>query len=250
MIDILIIFGSALLGIICSLFIFQVIKLRKESQIRFLGSVKYELNNLFFEKSVALEALNRINQYFKEGKIDIYEKDRLSLKYTNLLNEYDKRAFQLNPILEVQEIYEYRNQLNSILSEYIKKIDSKLTDFTKNNDNNKSNPLDKIKNENEKDNETIVSPIKHPDSFLNKIKLMVSSSSSSNTNKLSASGIKFGGKVDYKQQSSIEQQSPQIKDDEIQAQDAKQVSKTNLNLSEIDKIQNDILKTLKRLEDS
>src|SRR5215210_506279 len=144
MIDIIIVTSSAMLGIICALLVFQIIKIRRESQLKILGNVKYELSSLYFEKSVALEALNKINQHFEEKRIDEYERDRLSHKYINLLDEYDKRAFQLNPILEVQEIYEYRNQLNSILSDYIKKIDTKLTSLGL--DNNESNSKDNDKN--------------------------------------------------------------------------------------------------------
>ena len=143
MIDIIIVTSSAILGIICALFVFQIIKIRRESQLKILGNVKYELSSLYFEKSVALDALNKINQHFEEKRIDEYERDRLSHKYINLLDEYDKRAFQLNPILEVQEIYEYRNQLNSILSDYIKKIDTKLTSLGL--DNNESNSKDNDK---------------------------------------------------------------------------------------------------------
>ena len=87
MIDIIIVTSSAMLGIICALFVFQIIKIRRESQLKILGNVKYELSSLYFEKSVALEALNKINQHFEEKRIDEYERDRLSRKYINLLDE-------------------------------------------------------------------------------------------------------------------------------------------------------------------
>ena len=105
MIEILIVVSSVILGVICAIFIFHILKKRRDSRLKILGNVKYELSSLYFEKSVALEALNKINQHFDEKKIDEFERDRLSHKYINLLEEYDKRAFQLNPILEVQEIY-------------------------------------------------------------------------------------------------------------------------------------------------
>jgi hypothetical protein len=47
-----------------------------------------------------------------------------------MLDNYNKRVFQLNPILEAQEIYEYKKQLDSILTEYTKKIDSRLAGLT------------------------------------------------------------------------------------------------------------------------
>jgi hypothetical protein len=165
MIDILIVASSAMLGIICALFVFQIIKIRRESRLKILGNVKYELSSLYFEKSVALEALNKINQHFEEKRIDEYERDRLSHKYINLLDEYDKRAFQLNPILEVQELYEYRNQLNSILSDYVKKIDTKLAGLGLGN--NESNFKD-----NDKNHLDAFSKPKQTNSILNKIKTM------------------------------------------------------------------------------
>ena len=91
-----------------------------------MGNVKYELNNLEFEKTVALEALGKINQFYNDKKIDEYERDRLSRKYNKILDDYNKRVFQIHPILEAQEIYEYKKDLHSIVAEYTKKIDTRL----------------------------------------------------------------------------------------------------------------------------
>ncbi len=259
MIDILIVASSAMLGVICALFGFQIIKKRRESQLKILGNVKYELSSLYFEKSVALEALNKINQHFDEKKIDEYERDRLSHKYVNLLEEYDKRAFQLNPILEVQEIYEYRNQLNSILSDYVKKIDTKLAGLGLGN--NESNFKDKDKDKNPLDiyrNQTT--------SILDKIRAI---KSSNKKNKESFSQVDRDGDNDNKRESGFgieglkETGGPinvkntvhsQMNEKEIGTTsiplDSKQSTNRNIDLNEIEKIQNDILKTLKRLEDS
>src|SRR6188768_792652 len=173
MIEILIVASSAMLGVICALFIIQIIRIRRESRLKILGNVKYELSSLYVEKTVALEALNKINQHFDERKIDEFERDRLSHKYINLLEEYDKRAFQLNPILEVQEIYEYRNQLNSILSDYIKKIDTKLTSLGLGN--NEQNFKDK-----DKDKTYLDAYLKQPTSILDKIKTIKSGNKKKN----------------------------------------------------------------------
>src|ERR1044072_6771007 len=167
MIEILIVVSSAILGVICAIFIFHILKKRRDSRLKILGNVKYELSSLYFEKSVALEALNKINQHFDEKKIDEYERDRLSHKYINLLEEYDKRVFQLNPILEVQEIYQYRNQLNSILSDYVKKIDTKLSSLGLGN--NEQNFKDK-----DKDKTHLDVYLKQTTSILDKIKTLKS----------------------------------------------------------------------------
>jgi hypothetical protein len=130
MLDILIFSSSVALGIICAIFLYRFISIKKYDKPNLLGNVKYELNNLYVEKSVALDALGKIKQFFDEKKIDEYERDRLSRKYINLLDDYNKRVFQLHPILEAQEIYEYKKQLESILTEYTKRIDSRLEGMT------------------------------------------------------------------------------------------------------------------------
>jgi hypothetical protein len=131
MLDILIFSSSVALGIICAIFLHRFISRKKyDKRNNLVGNVKYELNNLYFEKSVALDALSKIKQFFDEKKIDEYERDRLSRKYINMLDDYNKRVFQLNPILEAQEIYEFKKQLESILTEYTKRIDSKLASMT------------------------------------------------------------------------------------------------------------------------
>jgi hypothetical protein len=232
MIEILIVASSAMLGVICGLFVFQIVKIRRESRSKILGNVKYELSSLYFEKSVALEALNKINQHFDEKKIDEYERDRLSQKYINLLEEYDKRVFQLNPILEVQEIYEYRNQLNSILSDYVKKIDSKLTSLELGN--NEQNFKDKDKDK-DKDKTHLVAYLKQPTSILDKIK-----TTKSGNKKKNESFSHIGSGNEDIGTSSVSPVPP----------DSKQSTNRSIDLNEIDKIQKDILKTLKRLGDS
>jgi hypothetical protein len=256
MIDILIVASSAMLGIICALFVFQIIKIRRESRLKILGNVKYELSSLYFEKSVALEALNKINQHFEEKRIDEYERDRLSHKYINLLDEYDKRAFQLNPILEVQEIYEYRNQLNSILSDYVKKIDTKLASLGLSN--NESNFKD-----NDKNHLDVFSKPKQTDSILNKIKTMKFSDKRSkeslsqvdNDNQWESEfGINEGLKeTEGRSINDINKDYIEMNQEGTRTStpvDLKQSTNGNIDLNEIDKIQKDILKTLKRLGDS
>lgn len=258
MIDIIIVTGSAILGIICALFVFQIIKIRRESQLKILGNVKYELSSLYFEKSVALDALNKINQHFEEKRIDEYERDRLSHKYINLLDEYDKRAFQLNPILEVQEIYEYRNQLNSILSDYIKKIDTKLTNLGL--DNNESNSKDNDRNylgaypkPKPKQTKSILNKIKTIN-FSNKRSKESPSQVDNDNQGESEFGIEEGLKeIEGRSINDMNKDHIKMNDEGTRTStplDLKQSTNGNIDLNEIDKIQKDILKTLKRLGDS
>jgi hypothetical protein len=274
MIEILIVASSAMLGVICALFIFQIIKIRRESRLKILGNVKYELSSLYVEKSVALEALNKINQHFDERKIDEFERDRLSHKYINLLEEYDKRAFQLNPILEVQEIYEYRNQLNSILSDYVKKIDTKLTSLGIDNNESNSKDMDKkhldtylkqttwtldkirkIKSSNKQDKE-IFSQVQSgsgSDGSGSDGSGSDGSDGSDNKPELEFSmreGLKETGGSFNDMNTVHSQMSEKDSGTSSIPPDSKQSTNRNIDLNEIDKIQNDILKTLKRLGDS
>jgi len=132
MLDFLVILGSILLGVVCSICINRILITKRKNKSRISSDAKSELNNLLFEKSIALEALNKINQYFDEKKIDVYEKDRLLLKYDKLLEHYDKHILKLHPIVEIQEIYEYRGQLYSFLHDYIIKLDKKVSRFSNN----------------------------------------------------------------------------------------------------------------------
>jgi len=132
MLGFLVILGSILLGVVCSICINRILITKKENKSGIPSDAKSELNNLLFEKSIALEALNKINQYFDEKKIDVYEKDRLLLKYDKLLEHYDKHILKLHPIVETQEIYEYRGQLYSFLQDYLIKLDKKVSSFSNN----------------------------------------------------------------------------------------------------------------------
>jgi hypothetical protein len=114
--DFVVVFGSVFLGTVCAIFINRFSKTKKENKIKASADIKSEFNNLVFERDVALEALGKVNQFFSEKKIDSFEKDRLLLKYGKLLEHYDERIFKLQPSVEIQDMYQYRNQLYSLMS--------------------------------------------------------------------------------------------------------------------------------------
>ena len=68
MLEILIFSSSVALGIICAIFLYRYISMKKYDKPNLIGNVKYELNNLYFEKSVAIDALGKIKQFFDEKK--------------------------------------------------------------------------------------------------------------------------------------------------------------------------------------
>src|SRR4028119_2175925 len=102
--DFVVVFGSVILGVVCAFFASRFSKTKKENKIKASGDIRSEFNNLVFERDVALEALDKVNQFFDEKKIDSFEKDRLLLKYGKLLEYYDERIFKLQPSVEIQEI--------------------------------------------------------------------------------------------------------------------------------------------------
>jgi hypothetical protein len=128
--DIIVVFGSVILGVVCALFANRFSKTKKENKIKASGDLRSEFNNLVFERDVALEALDKVNQFFDEKKIDSFEKDRLLLKYGKLLEYYDERIFKLQPSVEIQDMYQYRNQLYSLMSSSVAKLDKKLDSFS------------------------------------------------------------------------------------------------------------------------
>jgi len=294
MIDLLLITSSVALGIICSIFIYRFIRVKDRDNPNLLGNVKYELNNLYFEKSVALEALSKVKQFFDEKKIDEYERDRLSQKYINMLDNYNKRVFQLNPILEAQEIYEYKKQLDSIISEYTKKIDSKLAKLTDDPEFYKnrsrvtttatlepamiSTSGSKVQNKGKDQKGFFSNQVRSLTSRIVSTKLglgknkhalkvraeirenehgrddKMQSEEDSDTNSSSSSsdiGTAFNNEIDQNSISVPERKyNPGDLLETLQPDKSDKNEKKSIDANEIDKIQSDILKTLKRLEES
>src|SRR5919202_1510068 len=98
MIDSFVILISMVLGIICSISINCISQYRKDKRSKISNDIKYELNNLLIEKSIALEALNKIEKLFKEQKIEKNERDKITLKYNKILDNHNNKIFKLKPI--------------------------------------------------------------------------------------------------------------------------------------------------------
>ncbi|HKR72813.1 MAG TPA: hypothetical protein VJR94_01735 [Candidatus Nitrosocosmicus sp.] len=315
MIELLIFSSSAGLGIICAIFLYRFISNKKHDEHVVLGNVKYELNNLYFEKSVALEALGKIKQFFEDKKIDEYERDRLSRKYVKMLENYNKRVFQLNPILEAQEIYEYKKQLDSILAEYTKRIDSRLANITgypavdkkrakvitakrgtteygassesatiaSSSSSSSSSTLKSVSAEPAAELQASAGVRHSPRSLAQQIKSSLmrispvkinedknnglfaesykgidsvpsldeeKSGQSNSTYNTTSSNIKDEGEDQALSEIEPNLVSLPTEDNNMQSNDSDKTEEINIDTKEIDKIQSDILKTLKRLEDS
>lgn len=254
--DFVVVFGSVFLGVVCAIFVNHFSKTKKENKIKAPEDIKSEFNNLVFERDVALEALGKVDQLFSEKKIDSFEKDRLLQKYGELLENYDERIFKMQPSVEIQDMYLYRNQLYSLMSNSLAKLDKKLASFsdkfgyfeegglngdkpnfdstpsmlqkTKPADRKPDNPAT-AKNDKEKNNgnndsmSSLLSKSRHngyelPDTGKSENHPMISPNSGNNDYDAAAGGLN-------------------TKSDDL-----------SLNVEDIDKIQQDILKILKRLE--
>jgi hypothetical protein len=208
--------------------------------------VKSELDNLYFEKTVALDAMNKINQYFGEKKIDESEKDRLLLKYVKLLNHYNERIVALHPVLEAREIFEFRKQLYSLLSDSIAKLDERLSGFSNNFNYSKeeggAKKLGSVSEPTTAETRTAGKPDminKGDDSPLpfakskNDVDLLCVDSGSDTT-----PPSYFNKDAVDKKNDDGEQNVPVTKKDNLE----------DVNTEEVDKIQKDVLNILKRLE--
>ncbi len=248
-VEFLIFLGSVFLGIICSLFINRYFATKKEDKIKLSTEVKSELDNLYFEKSVALEAMSKINQYFGEKKIDELEKNRLLLKYGKLLNHYNERIIVLQPVLEAQEILEFRKQLYSLISDSIAKLDERLSNF--------SNDLNYSKEESDVKNLGLVSmPMTKevrttckPDIMNNGNDSPLPFAKSKNDVDLSDMDRNSVMPISYVNEDTVDKKN-ENNDNTPNMSDKKKDNFENINIEDMDKIQKDILKILKKLENN
>jgi hypothetical protein len=253
---------SIVLGIICSISINRISFYRKEKKSKTSNDIKSELNNLLVEKSIALEALNKIEKFFKEQKIDKNEKYKLILKYNKILDNYDKRILKLKPIVEIQDICEYRNQIYSLIFDSIEKLDRRLTDFSSHFDYFKKNNI-KI----DKKTSSVHLPLKAIDIFKRRKKNFIDNYKSSNNHidKHKEKDLKISNYNDIKTNQVNQTKYTTDKDTDyignLNADKEIHIKYNNTSLDkinktkeeeeeELDKIQKDILKILQRLESS
>ncbi len=247
-VEFLIILGSVFLGIVCSLFLNRYFVAKKENKIKLSNNVKSELDNLYFEKSVALEALNKINQYFGEKKIDELEKERLLLKYVKLLNHYKEQIIILQPVLESQEIFEFRKQLYSLITDSIAKLDKRLSDFSNNfNYFKEEGDIEKLAPISEPmtpEMQTISKPDKI---YIGNDSPLPFAKSKNDVDLLDLDRNSITTQPSYFNKDGVDKKN-ENNDNESNMSATKKDNFENVNIEEMDKIQKDILNILKRLE--
>src|SRR6476661_2948524 len=238
MLDFFVVFISIVLGIICSISINHILFQRKKKKSKVSEDIKSELNNLLLEKSIALEALNKIEKFFKEQKIDKNEKDNLVLKYNKILDNYDKRLTDLSSNID------YFN-INNI------KIDKKTSSVPVPlkalyiSKRYKKNFIDKYKSlkihiDKPKDKDIEISNYKD-------IKVNHINSSNYTTDKDTNFISNFNS---YKESTHLKKDITLTDNINKTKEEVEEEGDKEINIDEIDIIQKDILKILQRLESS
>ena len=125
-----IIAGSSLVGVISATVIGKLSRSKAGiRQPRSIGMAKAELLSLLFEKNLASEAITRVFEASQEGKIDRLERDRLLLKYKQQLDSLTQRINHLQPVADLAEMTELRDDLVSVLENKISVLDKKLLEM-------------------------------------------------------------------------------------------------------------------------
>jgi hypothetical protein len=125
-----IIAGSSLVGVISATVIGKLSRSKAgNTQPRSTGMAKAELLSLLFEKNLASEAITRVFEASQEGKIDRLERDRLLLKYKQQLDSITQRISHLQPVADLAEMTELRDDLVSVLENRISVLDKKLLEM-------------------------------------------------------------------------------------------------------------------------
>lgn len=95
------------------------------------GFAKAELESLKFERSLLHEAITRIYEAVQEGRIDAMERDRLLLKYKRQLVIYDEKIDALLPLVDLSELNNMRDDVVNLLEQRIGAIDQQLAELSK-----------------------------------------------------------------------------------------------------------------------
>ena len=82
-----------------------------------------------FEKELVSHAIENILNASKNKSIDIFEKDRLLLKYNDQLKKLNEKMDKIQSQLDVTRLIELRNDLASLLDNKISDIDEKIKEI-------------------------------------------------------------------------------------------------------------------------
>ena len=132
--------GSSIAGVISAVFLDKLLRIRgnnkkyaQSSSSSSIASIRAELISLLFEKNLTAEAITRVYEAARDGRIDRLERDKLLLKYKQQLDSLNQKVAYLRPVADFSDLKELRNNLVSFLEDRISALDKKLLELSKSN---------------------------------------------------------------------------------------------------------------------
>jgi hypothetical protein len=137
--EIAIIAGSSIAGVISAVFLGNFFRVRSDnkkhawSSSSSIVSIRAELLSLLFEKNLTAEAITRVYEAARDGRIDRFERDKLLLKYKQQLDSLNQKVAYLQPVADFSDLKELRNNLVHFLENRVSALDKKLLELSKSN---------------------------------------------------------------------------------------------------------------------
>jgi hypothetical protein len=138
--EIAVIAGSSIAGVISAVFLGNLFRVRSDnkkharsSSSSSFASIRAELLSLLFEKNLTAEAITRVYEAARDGRIDRFERDKLLLKYKQQLDSLNQKVAYLQPVADFSDLKELRNNLVHFLENRVSALDKKLLELSKSN---------------------------------------------------------------------------------------------------------------------
>ena len=137
--EIAVIAGSYVAGVMSAVFLGKLFRIRSNkkkyarSSSSSIASIRAELLSLLFEKNLTAEAITRVYEVARDGRIDRFERDKLLLKYKQQLDSLNQKVAYLQPVSDFSDLKELRNNLVYFLEDRISALDKKLLELSKSN---------------------------------------------------------------------------------------------------------------------
>ncbi|MBD0298980.1 MAG: hypothetical protein ICV82_01570 [Nitrososphaera sp.] len=137
--EIAVIAGSSVAGVMSAVFLGKLFRIRSNnekyarSSSSSIASIRAELLSLLFEKNLTAEAITRVYEAARDGRIDRFERDKLLLKYKQQLDSLNQKIAYLQPVSDFSDLKELRNNLVYFLEDRISALDKKLLELSKSN---------------------------------------------------------------------------------------------------------------------
>ena len=138
--EIAVIAGSSIAGVISAVFLGNLFRVRSDNKKRArssssssIASIRAELLSLLFEKNLTAEAITRVYEAARDGRIDRFERDKLLLNYKQQLDSLNQKVAYLQPVADFSDLKELRNNLVHFLENRVSALDKKLLELSKSN---------------------------------------------------------------------------------------------------------------------